>query len=210
MIGFGDSFTSGEGNPERPALFFCAPWTGGNLPVRDRVSLRVKDTRAQWTDRRCHRSVYSWQIRTALDAALADPHQFFTILPHGCSGATITEGILYGYNGVEWSARTNKGVVGSRSEIGLAYQEICRPEASARIAPRGLSPNLTNCCAPEARSRSNPKQTIPRHTDQQRLHREQRQRRIGRSLLLSFAMISTPSDASDSVWREATTKTDDR
>lgn len=75
VIGFGDSFTSGEGNPERLALFSGEPWTGGNLPDRDPdpVSLAAKDTRAQWTDRWCHRSVYSWQIRTALAAALSDP-----------------------------------------------------------------------------------------------------------------------------------------
>ena len=141
VIGFGDSFTSGEGNPERLALFSGAPWTGGALPARDPdpVSLKAKDTRAQWTDRWCHRSVYSWQIRTALDAALADPRQSFTILPYGCSGATITEGILYGYNGVEWSAQTDKGVVGSRSEIGLAYQEICRPEAFRSYCASGAS-----------------------------------------------------------------------
>jgi hypothetical protein len=131
VIGFGDSFTSGEGNPERLALFSGAPWTGGNLPARDAdpVSLSQKDTRAQWTDRWCHRSVYSWQIRSALTAALSDPRQSFTILPYGCSGATIMEGVLYGYNGVEWSAPTDKGVIGSRSEIGLAYQEICQPSA---------------------------------------------------------------------------------
>ena len=124
-------FTSGEGNPERLALFSGKPWAGGNLPDRapDPVSLATKDTRAQWTDRWCHRSVYSWQIRTALDAALNDPHQSFTILPYGCSGATIMDGVLYGYNGVEWSAATDKGVVGSRSEVGLAYQEICQPDA---------------------------------------------------------------------------------
>jgi hypothetical protein len=131
VIGFGDSFTSGEGNPERLALFSGAPWIGGNLPARDPdpVSLSQKDTRAQWTDRWCHRSVYSWQIRTTLAAALSDPHQSFAVLPYGCSGATIMEGILYGYNGVEWSAVTDKGVIGSRSEIGLAYQEICQPAA---------------------------------------------------------------------------------
>ena len=79
VIGFGNSFTSGEGNPERLALFSGEPWTGGNLPDRDPdpVSLAAKDTRAQWTDRWCHRSVYSWQIRTALAAALSD-HQSFT------------------------------------------------------------------------------------------------------------------------------------
>ena len=131
IIGFGDSFTSGEGNPERLALFSGAPWTGGNLPARDPdpASLTAKDTRAQWTDRWCHRSVYSWQIRTALGAALSDPHQSFTILPYGCSGATIPEGVLYGYDGVEYNSATDKGVIGSRSEIGLAYQEICQANA---------------------------------------------------------------------------------
>jgi hypothetical protein len=96
VIGFGDSFTSGEGNPERRALFSGAPWTGGNLPTRDAdpVSLSQKDTRAQWTDRWCHRSVYSWQIRTTLAAALSDPRQSFAILPYGCSCATIMEGVL--------------------------------------------------------------------------------------------------------------------
>ena len=131
VIGFGDSFTSGEGNPELTAHFSGAPWQNGNLPARalDPVSLADKDTRAQWTDRWCHRSVYSWQIRTALAAALSDPRQSFTILPYGCSGATIPEGILYGYNGVEWSQASDKGIVGSRSEVGLAYQEICQPQA---------------------------------------------------------------------------------
>jgi hypothetical protein len=53
VIGFGDSFTSGEGNPERLALFNGNRWPGGNLPARDPdpASLSAKDTRAQWTDR---------------------------------------------------------------------------------------------------------------------------------------------------------------
>ncbi len=122
-------------------FFPATPWTGGNLPARDPdpVSLAAKDTRAQWTDRWCHRSVYSWQIRTALDAALSDPHQSFTVLPYGCSGATIMDGVLYGYNGVEWSKATDKGVIGSRSEIGLAYQEICRPDAFRSYCASGAS-----------------------------------------------------------------------
>jgi hypothetical protein len=163
VIGFGDSFTSGEGNPERLALFSGAPWKGGALPARDPdpVSLKAKDKRAQWTDRWCHRSVYSWQIRTALDAALADPRQSFTILPYGCSGATIPEGILYGYNGVEWSAQTDKGVVGSRSEIALAYQEICRPEAFRSYCASGAPWCGRTVRRPRSRNRR-PASTTPR------------------------------------------------
>ena len=136
VIGFGDSFTSGEGNPERVAVFNGHTWTAdrfgsADMPARDPdpTSLAGSDSRAQWTDRWCHRSVYSWQIRTGLTAALGDLHQSLTILPYGCSGATIMAGLLYEYNGVEWSRASDRGVVGSRAEIGLAYQEMCQPSA---------------------------------------------------------------------------------
>ena len=136
VIGFGDSFTSGEGNPERPVIFTGGPWKadrfgGSDLPARlpDPVSAGDRDTRAQWTDRWCHRSVYSWQIRTALAAALRDLHQSVTVLPYGCSGATIPEGLLFEYDGVEWDRASDHGIIGSRAEIGLAYQEMCQPAA---------------------------------------------------------------------------------
>ena len=162
VIGFGNSFTSGEGNPERLALLSGKPWVGGNLPDRDPdpVSLAAKDTRAQWTDRWCHRSIYSWQIRTALAAALSDPHQSFTVLPYGCSGATIMEGVLYGYNGVEWSASTDRGVIGSRSEVGLAYQEICQPDAFRSYCASG-APWCGRTNSPTPRQELGPGFTAP-------------------------------------------------
>ncbi len=131
LIGFGDSFTSGEGNPERPARFNGQAWpASGNpgavdLPARDPDTTTANDTRAQWTDRWCHRSVYSWQIRSALAIALSDPHRSVTILPYGCSGAAILEGLLYAWNGVEYDHAVDRGVIGSRAELGLAYQELC-------------------------------------------------------------------------------------
>ncbi len=131
LIGFGDFFTSGEGNPERPARFNGQTWpASGNpgavdLPARDPDSTTANDTRAQWTDRWCHRSVYSWQIRSGLAVALADPHRSVTILPYGCSGAAILEGLLYAWNGVEHDPAVDRGVIGSRAELGLAYQELC-------------------------------------------------------------------------------------
>jgi hypothetical protein len=140
VIGFGDSFTSGEGNPERPAVFNGDTWAdvaahigepsafrtnvAANFPARGPDRKDAQDTRAQWTDRWCHRSVYSWQIRSSLDAALRDNHQSITVLPYGCSGASIMDGMLYAWGGVESGAPTT-GVIGSNAEIGLAYQELC-------------------------------------------------------------------------------------
>jgi hypothetical protein len=125
LIGFGNSFTSGEGNPERPARFSGLAWPPANLPSRSPDTTTANDTRAQWTDRWCHRSVYSWQIRSALAVALADPHRSVTILPCGCSGPAIIEGLLYAWNGVEYDHAVDRGVIGSRAELGLAYQELC-------------------------------------------------------------------------------------
>ena len=158
VIGLGDSFTSGEGNPERPARFNGETWSaiqhtpGGptrlqssgaaSLPARNpnSTSPKTPDTRAQWTDRWCHRSVYSWQIRATLAVALRDLHQSVTVLPYGCSGAEILEGLLYGWNGPEYDLATDRKlhVIGSRAEIGLAYQEVCanyRPTNNLKLNP---------------------------------------------------------------------------
>lgn len=135
MIGFGDSFTSGEGNPERTATFTDVSWGGIGLPKRE----QAPSTRAQWTDRWCHRSVYSWQVRTAIDAALRSPHQSITLLPYGCSGAEIFPGLLFGFNGVEYDPSEDHGILGSRAELGLAYQELCDP-AIYRSTGSALAP----------------------------------------------------------------------
>jgi len=42
----------------------------------------------------CHRSLYSYQLRTALALAVENPHLAVTFLPLGCSGATINVGFL--------------------------------------------------------------------------------------------------------------------
>ena len=42
----------------------------------------------------CHRSLYSYQMRTALALAVENPHLAVTFIPLGCSGATINIGFL--------------------------------------------------------------------------------------------------------------------
>ena len=44
----------------------------------------------------CHRSLYSYQMRTALALAVESPHLAVTFLPLACTGATINIGILDG------------------------------------------------------------------------------------------------------------------
>lgn len=79
IVAMGDSFTSGEGNPERN---------------------QSRGMPAQWLDYRCHRSVFSYPVMVATQLALADPRHSVTLVDVACSGARTTEGVLQGYDGI--------------------------------------------------------------------------------------------------------------
>ena len=42
----------------------------------------------------CHRSLYSYQLRTALALAVEQPHLAVTFLPLACTGASIAAGMF--------------------------------------------------------------------------------------------------------------------
>ncbi len=122
IAGLGDSIASGEGNPDRPVALsdegFCfrsyltsaeyyrpgrAGYTGdktctagssGGLSAWQKVA-------AQWSNPACHRSLYSYQFRTALALAVRYEHIAVTFLPLACSGATIDSGLLGSQRGRE-------------------------------------------------------------------------------------------------------------
>jgi hypothetical protein len=116
VAGLGDSVASGEGNPDQPVSLaadgFCfrrlfgggrgdyfrpgrADYHGDktcDLPTRNDAEWARHG--ALWMSAACHRSLYSYQLRTALTLAIENPHLAVTYLPLGCSGATIAEGLL--------------------------------------------------------------------------------------------------------------------
>ena len=123
IVGMGDSLASGEGNPERPVKLsgegFCyrrvvsgkqyfrpgrsntgaarACPAGGAPPEGGEAAndlAKFEAARAQWLFRKCHRSVYGYQMRTALALAVKHEKIAVTYLPLGCTGATIAEGVL--------------------------------------------------------------------------------------------------------------------
>ena len=116
IAGIGDSFSSGEGNPDTPVeidplsrrrllniSFVYDPDTQAikSVPAYS-LPVRYQNAPAGWLDRKCHRSAYSYHLRTALQVALADPkHSAVTFLGFACSGAEVTEGLLFPYAGVE-------------------------------------------------------------------------------------------------------------
>jgi hypothetical protein len=118
IAGLGDSVASGEGNPDRPITLtdegFCfrrflgttrsdyfrpgrAGYRGNRTCQTSAEAGSDKDWtqhRARWMSAACHRSLYGYQVRTALALAVENPHVAVTFLPLACTGAQIGKGLL--------------------------------------------------------------------------------------------------------------------
>lgn len=116
IAGMGDSIAAGEGNPDRAVRLsdegFCYKRLDGGeyyRPGRAGFSgnkscniifgedAGVSDwarQSARWMSGACHRSLYSYQLRTALALAVENAHIAVTYIPLGCTGATINAGFL--------------------------------------------------------------------------------------------------------------------
>jgi hypothetical protein len=120
IAGLGDSVAAGEGNPDRPVALsddgFCfrrflgaarseyfRPARGGykgDKACDDNPAGSGTNT-SDWNSQgarlmsaACHRSLYSYQLRTALALAVQNPKVAVTFLPLACTGATIEDGLF--------------------------------------------------------------------------------------------------------------------
>ncbi|HEY6254230.1 MAG TPA: hypothetical protein VIY51_00380 [Xanthobacteraceae bacterium] len=119
IAGMGDSIAAGEGNPDRPVRLsnegFCFQRFLGTVrseyyrPGRDgftgnrSCSFNTAEESgseewarqsARWESGPCHRSLYGYQLRSALGLAVENSHIAVTFLPLGCTGAKIDAGFL--------------------------------------------------------------------------------------------------------------------
>ena len=127
IVGMGDSFGSGEGNPNQAVAFSANERYRNLYPVRSRNDV---SSNAQWTDKLCHRSLYSHQLRAALQIAIENPQSSVTFLGYSCSGASIENGILGPQEYVERvSSQTNQQsfVTGSSKDSQMRWllRELC-------------------------------------------------------------------------------------
>lgn len=131
LVSIGDSYGSGEGNPDIPRVWAYES-VGGQLQ-------RVVKSEARWVDKRCHRSATAGPAQAALDLEYSDPHSSVTFFSLACSGATINTpdpdkpengtGLLGPYIGAEPGLNPNppmlppqvdqlKEIVGTKGEAG--------------------------------------------------------------------------------------------
>lgn len=108
IVGLGDSFASGDGNPDVPVRFddrrsltYRGP---GNVrlsgyPARIGSWASLQDSPfgrngPRWMSRGCHRSLYGHHLRAALQLSLEDPHRSVTFASFACWGAEIINGLF--------------------------------------------------------------------------------------------------------------------
>lgn len=117
IVGMGDSFGSGEGNPDVAVRFsrersadYGDPVKAAHMlgfPARAGDWKQVGDkeflaANPRWLDQACHRSLYSHQLRAALQLAIERTDRAVTFVSYACSGAEITQGLFLRYKGHEW------------------------------------------------------------------------------------------------------------
>ncbi len=118
IVGMGDSVASGEGNPDVPVHFSRERAASygkrksegedlGGYPARVGSWQQIGDKdfmeeNARWNDQACHRSLYSHQLRAALQLGIEDPHRAVTYVGVACSGSEVTYGLFLRYTGNEW------------------------------------------------------------------------------------------------------------
>lgn len=157
IVGMGDSFAAGDGNPDVPVEF--SRERSADYSTSGEVSLsgfpaRVGNWRAigdnnfvrgnaRWMDQACHRSLYSHQARAALQLAIEDPHRAVTYVGLACSGAETIAGLFLRYKGNEWVENPPE-----LSQISAAAEAMCgRHRAEPHDLPeayhlRGRLPEL--------------------------------------------------------------------
>ena len=117
VVGMGDSIASGEGNPDVPVRFSreraarygkrSKKYDLTGYPARVGPWKQIGDKtfieeNPRWSDQACHRSLYSHQLRAALQLGIEDPHRAVTYVGVACSGSEVTYGLFLRYTGNEW------------------------------------------------------------------------------------------------------------
>jgi hypothetical protein len=139
IVSFGDSFSAGEGNPEKPANFSNDfsdysqssrhggfPKLVDNFPVRPAGAEFWGDSAANWTNSQCHRSLYSQHTKAALQYSLEHPHVSVTYLNYSCTGAEVYEGILNAW----WARDVSETFWDDAPQMVKALRDLCNDPAA--------------------------------------------------------------------------------
>ncbi|HQW95908.1 MAG TPA: hypothetical protein PLU58_08905 [Saprospiraceae bacterium] len=133
IVAIGDSFTSGEGNPDVRGItddeWFCDNIKFSNLVNEETGATYDMQKDAVWLEPLAHRSFYSPSSKIAQKIEDSDPHTTVTFLNFGTSGAKIYVGLLRAQH-PEWQ---------SMGQIDEAKQTIKNRSIDALIMSIGIN-----------------------------------------------------------------------
>ncbi|QQP96619.1 hypothetical protein [Lysobacter enzymogenes] len=151
ILGLGDSYASGEGNPDVPTRWNDKPLPDDNSLDWLKSSWKKPgdyiEKGASWRDTNCHRSYWNQQNVAAARLAATDPQQEVVFLQYACSGAEIFDGILVRQLdppgiGVEKKSGCQKATSSKcrlkMSQLRAAVSALCRvtPERAKALTQR--------------------------------------------------------------------------
>lgn len=155
ILGFGESYSSGQGNPDIPARW--AEWTLQTKPEDLDVTWLNKPKKflvggtagARWLDAECYRSFFNYETLTALKVASDEPHSFVSFLHYACSGAEIFDGLMNPQGIPEDSNRANDfgqkkkpSWYHARSQLHSMIMDLCAAPGEVRPYPQALQDRL--------------------------------------------------------------------
>ncbi|MEG2807537.1 MAG: hypothetical protein RR932_06105 [Acinetobacter sp.] len=123
VVALGDSFASGEGNPDQPTVF--NKWTKKESLQHDWIldprsewpPREAIQKSAEWLDAPCHRSLYAWPTIAALYEAISNKHSVIQFASFACSGAEAYDGLIV-------PQKTLAGLVGAFNQSGRQHKEL--------------------------------------------------------------------------------------
>lgn len=138
IVAMGDSYGSGEGNPDVPASWRNVAGQG-QLDWLTKSRFRDRLPQRRWVDDQCHRSFFSFQSLAALQTASENPHRFVSFLHYACSGSEIFDGVL-----APQYQRWGEGSFVPYSQVNNALRELCAaPVTRQGTLPRGEYSDIT-------------------------------------------------------------------
>lgn len=172
IVSMGDSYSSGEGSPDRPALYRAVQTPEWNdwfaRGEKGPIELPV------WWYSPCHRSMLSWPVLSALRVALTSTNSTVRLVDVSCSGAEFLDGIFYSQSrGViradsaakqfsrdglpPYAQNTGGQTYFKRSQVNEVRDILCEPRTPAQVSmaaeglPSGIQASWRPCVSPRWR-----------------------------------------------------------
>lgn len=122
IVALGDSYGSGEGNPDVPAQWYSdAPGPQNRVRWLVEADNHAPLPNRVWVDDQCHRSFFSYQSLTALQLASANPHAFVSFFHYACTGAEIFDGLI----APQYQA-SGSGAYVPYAQVNAALRDLCQ------------------------------------------------------------------------------------